>query len=283
MARAARTDSPLRLLLAGEAPKRLRAIFGELVAAFAERQLWAYASAIAFRAFVALVPLALLALGLLGALGLEGVWSNSVAPAIKGHVTGPVFAAVDFSVEKIFASSSAGLIAFAAALLVWDMMWAVSVIRVALNEVHGVSESRPWWRRQLVAVGLACAVIACVVASLLAVVLGPKAEGFWHVLFGIGRWPVAIALLTVAVGLLVRYAAAEKPSTGWASAGSLLIVGTWILASVAFGWWASSVANFETAVGNLTVFLVLTAYLFTSSTIFLVGVQLDEILRKGRG
>jgi hypothetical protein len=41
-----------------------------------------------------------------------------------------------------------------------------------------------------------------------------------------------------------------------------------------------SVANFKTAIGSLTVFLVLTAYVFTSAAIFLVGVQLDELLRK---
>ena len=31
---------------------------------------------------------------------------------------------------------------------------------------------------------------------------------------------------------------------------------------------------------SLTVFLVLTAYVFTSAAIFLIGVELDELLRK---
>jgi uncharacterized BrkB/YihY/UPF0761 family membrane protein len=34
------------------------------------------------------------------------------------------------------------------------------------------------------------------------------------------------------------------------------------------------------AVGSLTVFLVLTAYIFTSAAIFLIGVELDELLRR---
>jgi uncharacterized BrkB/YihY/UPF0761 family membrane protein len=40
------------------------------------------------------------------------------------------------------------------------------------------------------------------------------------------------------------------------------------------------VANFKTAAGSLTVFLVLTGYIYTSSIIFLVGVELDELLRE---
>jgi uncharacterized BrkB/YihY/UPF0761 family membrane protein len=34
------------------------------------------------------------------------------------------------------------------------------------------------------------------------------------------------------------------------------------------------------AVGSLTFFLVLSAYVFVSAAIFLIGVQLDEIVRK---
>ncbi len=39
-------------------------------------------------------------------------------------------------------------------------------------------------------------------------------------------------------------------------------------------------ANFKTATGSLAVFLVLTGYVYTSSIIFLVGVELDELLRE---
>jgi membrane protein len=249
---------------------------------FGKHHLPTYVSAIAFRSLVALVPLTLLGLALLHAFGLEDVWTNSIAPTIKGHVTQPVYSAINFSVNKIFASSAAGLIVFAAALLVWDMTWAMTTTMEALNELHDIDEPRPWWRRALVAVALAVVTIVCVVSAVLAVVLGPRPEGALHVIFGIGRWPVAIVLLGLAVGVIVRYGPAEHPQPRWASAGSLLIVGSWIIASVAFRWWVSDVANFKTAIGSLTVFLVLTAYVFTSAAIFLIGVQLDELLRPER-
>jgi membrane protein len=150
----------------------------------------------------------------------------------------------------------------------------------ALNEIHDVEDPRPWWRRYLVGVALAVAVIVSLVAAVLAVVLGPRPEGVLHVLFGIGRWPVAILLLGLAVALIVRYGPAEHPQARWASAGSVLVIGSWIVASLIFRWWVGSVANFKTAIGSLTVFLVLTAYVFTSAAIFLIGVELDELLRK---
>jgi membrane protein len=260
---------------------RLRPIVSEIAARFGEHHLWTYTSAIAFRALVAVVPLVLLGLALLSAFGIEDVWGDSVFPAIEKKVSAPVASALDYSVQRIFSTSTAPLIAFASALLVWDLAWAMTTTMEALNEIHDVDEPRPWWRRYLVGVALAVAVILCVVGAVLAVVLGPRPEGALHLVFGIGRWPVAVLLLGLAVALIVRYAPAEHPQVRWASAGSILVVATWILATIGFRVWVGSVANFKTAVGSLTVFLVLTAYVFVSAAIFLIGVELDELLRKG--
>ena len=114
----------------------------------------------------------------------------------------------------------------------------------------------------------------------------PHAEGALEVFLGIGRWVLLLGLLVLAVGLLVRFAPAEKPGTRWASVGSVLVIGVWIVTTILFRLWATTVADFKTAVGSLTALLLITAYLFVSSAIFLVGAELDELLRKetdGRG
>jgi membrane protein len=264
--------------------RRLRALLRRLGEAFVEHGLMTYASAIAFRALVALVPLLLLGLGLLGALGLQDVWNDTLAPAVQDRVTGPVFEGIDFSVKKILGSGNAGLIIFASLLAIWDLTWAVRVVMNALNRIHGVEEHRPWKQRLAVSLTLAIAVGVCLVGAVLVVAVASRVgSGAFHAVLGVLKWLAAAGLLALAVGLLVRYAPAERPQVRWASAGSILVIGTWILASLVFSWWVTSVADFKTATGSLTVFLVLTAYVFTSSAIFLVGVELDELLRKDSG
>jgi membrane protein len=249
---------------------------------FAEHELLTYASAVAFRALVALVPLVLLALALLGALGLKDVWRDTLAPGIEDRVTRPVFAAIDSSVEKILSSGTAGLITFAALLLLWDLTWAVVVVMRALNRIHEIQERRSWTRRLSVAVGLAVALALCLVgAALIVATVGRVDAGSVGTpLLAVAEWLAAIGLLVLAVGLLVRYASAERPGARWASAGSIVIVASWIVASLVFRLWVTSVANFKTATGQLTVFLLLTAYVLVSSAIFLLGVELDELLRQ---
>jgi membrane protein len=84
----------------------------------------------------------------------------------------------------------------------------------------------------------------------------------------------------------MRFAPAQKPDARWASAGSLLVIGVWIIATLLFDLWVRYVADFKTAIGSLTGLLLVTLYFFVSSVIFLIGAELDELLRKetrGRG
>ena len=244
-----------------------------------------HAGAISFRVLISLVPVTLLGLALLGTLGLEDVWTDSLAPAIQDRVTAPVFTAIDFSVEEIFASGSAGLIVFASLLLLWELSRAVRAIMVALNVIHEVEEQRSGRRLFVITVGLATVIGLALIGSALSVTVLPRlgVEGIAHLLLTVGAWALAALQLGLVVGLLVRYAPAERPSVAWASAGSAVVVATWIVASLLFGWWAGTVANYRSAVGSLTVFLLLTAYVLVSSAIFLVGVELDELGRKESG
>jgi membrane protein len=259
----------------------LRGLARGLAESFVEHRLSQHAAAVAFRILVSFVPLVLLALGLLGALGLEDVWTDSIAPAVEDRVTAPVYTAIDFSVDRILSTTSAGLIAFASLLLLWELSRGVRSVMVALNEIHDVDESRSVWRLLATTLVLGLVIGLCIVASVMAVVVLPRlAGGIARVALTLAAYAIAIVLLGLVVALLVRYAPAEHPSPEWASAGGAIVVAFWLGASVLFGWWAGSVASYESGVGTLTFFLVLTAYAFTSAAIFLVGAEVDERARK---
>jgi len=64
------------------------------------------------------------------------------------------------------------------------------------------------------------------------------------------------------------------------------VIATWIVATLLFKLWVRYVADFKTAIGALTGLLLVTTYFFVSAAIFLIGAELDELLRKetrGRG
>ena len=247
---------------------------------FAEHELFTYARALAFQVLKSLIPLSLLGLALLGAVGRRDVWTKHLAPPLKARLDPPVFHAIDFAVEKIFASNSAGLIAFSAFLTVWFVSGGVRAVMSAINRIYGVRDERPLWIRWALSIGLAVCVVAGVVGAALLVEAVPKQNGTLEILLVAVRWIGALAALITATGLLVRLAPVRPRPKRWASAGAVLVIATWIVTSFAFRWYVSTFANFKTAVGQLTVFIILMAYAYASSIVLLVGIEIDELLRE---
>ena len=236
------------------------------------------ASAIALQALIALISLLLLGLGLLGAVHDTKLWSRTIGPAVSGRVLPDVFLGINEVVHKVFATSSGGLIALAAALAVWEVSGVVRASMGALNDVYETKESRPWWIRFPLSFGLS---VVLIVSWLGAIVLIAAVDipGAWSWPLAVVRWLAAVALLVAGFGVLVRWAPCEHRAKKWVSAGALLVVVAWIVETLIFRWYVTSVADFKTTIGSFAVFIVVSTYLYVGSIILLVGMELDELVR----
>lgn len=259
--------------------RSFRGIVDLWVDLFDEHDLLTYASAIALQALIAAVAIALLLIGSLGALGREDVWTNSIGPEIRMRVLPAVYAGISQVVDKIFASSSAGLVAFAAALAVWEVSGVVRAVMGSLDDVYETEETRPWWVRFPVSFGLSVVLLAGLLGAL-TLLIAVHVHGAWAWPAGVGRWLATIGLLMLAFGILVRFAPARHRAKRWVSAGAVLVVVAWIVESLIFRWYVTSVANFKTAAGSLLVFIVLSTYLYVGAIILLVAIELDELVRR---
>ena len=248
---------------------------------FDEHELLTSATAIALRAFIAMVALALLAIAILGETGNEDVWKQQLAPQIEPKVLPAVFRGIQATVDKIFSSSSLGLIVFATLLALWQVSGAVRACMSALSKIYGTRDERPWYLRFPLSIGLAVVVLAALVgAAFLVLGLKHAVHGGWGLPFSILRWLLTIGLLTAAFGVLVRYAPEESQSKRWASAGAAFVVVLWIAQSLLFALYVERLGDYKTAVGSLLLVYVITTYCYIGSIVLMVGVELDEQLRR---
>jgi len=248
---------------------------------FDEHGLLTSAAAIALQSFVAMVALALLGLALLGATGHEHVWWGQIAPQVERKVLPEVYAGINASVVKVFAGDSTGLITVAVLLAIWEVSGAVRACMSALSRVYGTQDDRPWYVRFPLSIGIAVIVIVALAGSLILILgLRHAASGGAGVLLAIGRWLGTIVLLTAAFAVLVRFAPAERRSKGVATAGAALVVVAWIVQSLIFAWYLQSAANYRTATGSLTAVYFFTTYFYVAAIVLLVGIELDEQLRR---
>jgi YihY family inner membrane protein len=255
----------------------------EVVSTARRHRLSTHATALAFRVLTSLVPLALLGIGVLRAVGLQRVWTDSISPTLHRHLAASAAVAADDAVRAIFARSGAFLLALASLMVVWNTIRATGEVEHALDEIHErEGQARPFIETVTRRLVVALVVDACLVGALLSFVVAPRIvdEGAVHYALEAARWVAAMVLLWVAVTALLRYATVERPETSWASGGSALVVGGWLVASLLFGVWSTSIASYKTGLGTLTAFLVLSAYVLVVAYVFVLGAQLDETLRR---
>jgi membrane protein len=246
---------------------------------FDRHNLLTYASAIALRMFIAAVACTLFGLGILGATHQQTLWKKTIGPAIKPKVLPDVFSGIDQTVTNVFSSSTAGLLALASALAVWEVSGIVRAGIGALDEIYETQESRPFWIRFPISFGLAILVLAAVLGAITIIWAG-HVSGSLSIPILILRWPAAVALIAFAFELIVRWAPAEHRRARWASLGSVLVVVGWIGETLIFGAYVRSVANFRTPVGSLEVFIFLATYFYIASIVLLVAMELDELVRQ---
>jgi membrane protein len=246
---------------------------------FDDHNLLTYASAIALRTFIAAVACSLFALGILGAAHEDQLWQKTIGPTIEPKVLPKVFAGIDQTVHLVLSSSTAGLLALASALAVWEVSGIIRAAIGALDAIYETQEPRPWWIRFPLSLGLAVIFLAAVLGAI-AVIWAGHVSGGWSIPILILRWPVAVALIALAFELIVRWAPAEHRRARWASLGSLLVVVGWIGETLIFAWYVRTIANFRTPVGSLEVFIFLATYFYIASIVLLVAMELDELVRR---
>jgi membrane protein len=189
-----------------------------------------------------------------------------------------VFLGINQVVEKVFHTSSGGLIALATVLAVWEVSGVVRASMGALNDVYETKESRPWWIRFPLSFGLSVVLILSWLGAIV-LIAAVDIPGAWSWPLAVLRWLAAVALLVVGFGVLVRWAPDKPRAKKWVSAGAVLVVVAWIVETLIFRWYVTSVADFKTTIGSFAVFIVVTTYLYVGSIILLVGMELDELVR----
>jgi membrane protein len=266
------------------APHDAKPVLRGLVGGFDRNDLLLFASAISFQVLTALVPLLLFALGILGFFGLTGVWTQDVRPEIIDGVSAAALTIIDDTVKKVLGSAQLFWVTAGAAIATWQLSGAVRAVMEALNRVYGAEEDRSVRRRIAVSIVLAVALAALTFTAIGVVVFVPLLDGnpppFVGALLFVVRWGVAAVLLGVAVGLLVHHGPDRAQPLGWVSAGAVTIVVSWLVMSVAFGLYLSSAAFSGSIYGALATVVVLMAYLYASSVVFLAVIQIDVLLRE---
>jgi membrane protein len=256
--------------------RALAAIAGQ----FNEHDLLTYSSAIAFQVLYAVVPLTLLGLAGLALVGQSNLYTDHIAPTLQQRLSSDASHIANRTAARVLGREHLWWATLGLGVTLWGVGASLRAMMTPLNAIYDARETRSWLRRLLVSLGGGLLVTVCIFTAA-AVVLGGRLvhpHGFVSPAFFLLRWLIAFAVLLVTIGILIRLVPAKKRPVGWITLGSVLAALCWVVATVGFGLYISTV-SYASFYGGLGSIIVLLIYLHTSAIAFLLGVIVDSLLR----
>lgn len=164
----------------------------------------------------------------------------------------------------------------------WSTMSGVKAMIDALNVIYEQKEERSFIKLNLLALAFTLAGFATLLLAIAAVVVLPLIlssvglGGLTETLTRIVRWPVLLIVLLFGLALLYRYGPDRRVARWqWVSVGSAFAAITWIVTSYLFSWYLASFANYNATYGSLGAVAGLMVWLWISTTVVLLGAELN--------
>ena len=242
------------------------------------------AAGITFYSLLALFP-ALGALISIYGLFADPVTINEHLATLSGVIPGGGMDIITDQVKRITAKGS-GTLGFGAiiglATSLWSANQAMKAMVDSLNIVYDEQERRGFIRRILVTMAFTLAAILFIVLAMVGVVAIPvvlKFIGLGGVLdtvLRLARWPVMLLAVGIFLACLYRYGPSrERAQWRWVSWGSAFAAIAWLACSFGFSWYVTNFGNYNETYGSLGAVIGFMTWIWLSSTVVLVGAELD--------
>jgi membrane protein len=252
----------------------MRKLIGTVHERMAEHDVLTYASAIAFQILTSLIPLALLVLAVAGLLGVDELWTDDLAPEFKAQVSKEVYAVADEVVRRTLGEEQGFWLTLGVVFTLWQVSGVARALMGVLADVYNHGDDRSFKERYLTSLALGSGVTVLLVLAFGVV----RFIGDGPLVFVL-RWGAAITLLFTAVWLLLRFGPPRPGAHHWISFGSALCVIAWVGTSLVFGLYITQIADYGSIFGSLATVFVLLTYLYVSAVAFLIGAEVDAIVR----
>ena len=261
---------------------------------FSKDQCTDIAAALTYYAVLSLFPAILAMVSLLGVFG-QGQKTVDAVLDIVGDIASPsVVDSIRGPVEQLIGAPSAGVALVIGILAsLWSASGYVGAFGRAMNRMYEIDEGRPIWKlRPIMLLVTVIALIMVAAVALMLAVSGPIATSIGNTIglgdtallvWNIARWPV-ILILVIAIVAILYWATPNvtQPKFRWVSAGAVLAIVTWIIASALFAVYVANFSSYNKTYGALAGVIVFLLWLWLTNLALLFGAEFDSELERGR-
>jgi membrane protein len=262
---------------------------------FKQDKMQHWAAALTYYAVLSIFPALLVMVSLVGLFADP----NRVTSILTDTVSqlGPETAAKTFQgpIESITSNRGAAGVVFVIGIVaaLWSASGYVSAFSDAANVIYEVEEGRPFWKLKPLQVAVTLVLILLAAFVALALVFTGPIVGALGSSLGIGdtaltlwrfaKWPAMLVLVLVLFGVLY-YATPNARVSGvrWVTAGAVLALLAWIVASVVFALYVANFASYDKTYGALGGMVVFLLWMWITNMAILLGAELNAETERAR-
>jgi len=250
-----------------------------------EDELLTRAAALSFYFIFALFPTAISLMAILGRLAQTSDLHTSLLRQFGQLVPPSALGLIEGTIRELSQSSSSWKLVFGLLLAVWSGTSGMSSIMDALDRCYRVRDSRPYWKRLLISIGLTATISALTLAALAIVLFGGNLVEFMGASIGLSRfavglWEIAewpIALIVVLFSLALIYYVAPDTHGRWRllTPGSVVGVLAWVAASLLLRAYIYFFHSYSKTYGSLGAVMVLLLWLYLTGLAIIMGGKIN--------
>jgi len=190
------------------------------------------------------------------------------------------------TLHEIQRGAHGGLLSIGMIGTLWAASSGMGSVMNALNVAYHISETRPWWRRQLIAIGLTVGFTVFILTALVLLVFGPRLSGAFAGRFGLGpqftsvsnalNLPLVILFVLVGIALIYYLAPDAEQRWRWVTPGSAVAIVLWLGMSYGLRLYVTQFANYNATYGSIGGVILLTLWLYLTGLVLLLGAEVNS-------
>ena len=251
------------------------------------------AAGLAYRFLFAIFPfaifLAALAAYIAGWLGL-GDPTDQIMHAVGDNLPPDIAGQLTPQLQAVLGQTRPGLLTIGALAALWAATGGIGALQTSLNAAYDVPETRNFFSKTGVALGLTLLGTAGILVAFVTIVggslltqeavriLGVPA-GAWDII-ALARWPLMLVLVAIAVAVLLRFAPNVAVPFRWPMVGGLVFAIGWVVATALFALYVANFASYSNTYGALGGVVVLMLWFYLTAVMLLLAAELTSLLAK---
>lgn len=244
---------------------------------------------VAFYFIFALFPLLLFLLSLTGMiLGSAEEIRQELFNYLQQVIPASAVNLIQETVREVAENGSGGKLTFGAIVALWSASAGIDNIRIALNDVYDLKETRAWWKYKLVSVLTTLGIAVLITFALGIVFYGGQFINLFlsplglaidsHLLVNIFSFLVVGFALILSFALLYSIVPNHTPFTWkWITPGAVAAIVLWLVFSAGFRIYLHYFDSYAKTYGSLGAIIILLLWLYLTALVILIGGVINSV------